>query len=163
MKQPGDIHIAETSALSGVYQICVAAQLFFRYAAIQVADSNIRYKFIELSALHGNTAQQLPAEPVNHAQSHQISNELTAVQYWYKQHSSAVQNQPPTQSMLNELVTLLPRQLAALKLLTHNVTDQSTKAALANLSAALQMANDQILPLLKVLPAGQQKIHKIDQ
>jgi hypothetical protein len=162
MPQTGSEHMPETKALTGVYMICVAAQRFFQQAAQQVTDGNLRYKFIELSALHGNAAQHLPVASTDIVPPQPVSSELEAVQFWYLHQRVALHSEPPPQSMLNELGGLLPRQLSALKQLTQRVENHNAKVTLAHLSAALQMANDQLLPLLKVLPVNEQKIQTIN-
>jgi hypothetical protein len=148
---------SEARMLNVVYTVCVAAQRFFQQAAWQVDDSNLRYKFIELSAIHNNAARQLP-EAADKVQLQDISSELAAVQFWYLHQQAALHNNPPHRRMLTELANLLQQQLLALKHLTQSVHSPTAKVTLAHLSAALQMANDQLLPMLKVLPAGEQKL-----
>jgi tryptophanyl-tRNA synthetase len=149
---------AEERILSGVYSVCVAAQRFFQQAAQQVADGNLRYKFLELSNLHGATAQQLPVAAKQEAIPQDYSSELAAVQFWYLHQQAALHNQPMAQSMLTELAGLLQQQLHVLKQLIRAVHSRTTKVTLAHLSAALQMASDQLQPLLKVLPVGRQNL-----
>ncbi|HEX5792327.1 MAG TPA: hypothetical protein VFY01_03565 [Rheinheimera sp.] len=146
----------ETRTLHDVHTVCVAAQLFFQQAARQVDDSNLRHKFLELAILHSNAANQLPAS--RHTPPAQImTSELAAVQFWYLHQRAALHKEAP-QQMLTELAGLLQQQLNVLKQLTKRVQSHAAKVTLAHLSAALQMANDQLLPLLKVLPADGQKI-----
>lgn len=153
-------HNTETKILHDVYKLSVSAQLFFQQAAHLVDDSNLRYKFIELSILHANAARQLPAAARNPLP--QIaSSELAAVQFWYLHQQTALHNAPPEQTMLAELAGLLQQQLHVLKQLTKEVQSNAARIALAHLSAALQMANDQLLPLLKVLPANGQKLQTL--
>jgi hypothetical protein len=147
----------ETRLLHSVYVVCVAAQRFFTQAAHQIDDSNLRYKFLELSVLHGNAAHQLPADNMTES-AQTINNELAAVQFWYLQQQAELHNQRPQQLMLTELGGLLQQQLTALKQLIKHLHSQTARVTLAHLSAALQMANDQLLPLLKVLPVSGQKI-----
>ena len=148
----------EERILAGVYSVCVAAQHFFQQAAKQAADSNLRYKFIELSKLHSAAAQQLPAAIKQQAIPQDYSSELAAVQFWYLHQQAALHNQPMAQSMLTELAGLLQQQLHALKQLIRAVHCRTTKVTLAHLSAALQIASDQLQPLLQVLPVGRQNI-----
>ncbi|KUM52020.1 hypothetical protein [Rheinheimera sp. EpRS3] len=148
----------EERILSGVYSVCVAAQRFFQQAAQQVADSNLRYNFIALSKLHSVAAQQLPIAAKQEAIPQDYSSELAAVQFWYLHQQTALHNQPMTQSMLTELAGLLQQQLHVLKQLIRAVHSRTTKVTLAHLSAALQIASDQLQPLLKVLPVDRQNI-----
>lgn len=147
----------ETKMLHGVYILCVAAQHFFQQTARHVDDSNLRYKFLDLAILHGNAARQLPAPPNIKAQDIAHS-ELAAVQFWYLHQQAALHNDAPQQTMLSELAGLLQQQLNVLKQLTKEMRGNAARITLAHLSAALQMAIDQLLPLLKVLPANGQKI-----
>jgi hypothetical protein len=146
---------SETRLLHGVYLVCIAAQRFFTQAAQHIDDSNLRYKFLELSHLHANAAHQLPG---NTASSQTLTNELAAVQFWYLQQQVALHSDQPPQRMLTELAGLLQQQLLALKQLIKQLHSQTGRIILAHLSAALQIANDQLLPLLKVLPVCRQKI-----
>ena len=149
----------ELRMLHGVHMLCVSAQQFFQQAAKQLDDSNLRYKFLELSILHANAARQLPATTSNPLP--QIANsELAAVQFWYLHQQASLHSKGPQPSMLTELAALLQQQLNALKHLTKNVDTSSARVTLAHLSAALQMANDQLLPLLKVLPTNGQKLQQ---
>jgi glyceraldehyde-3-phosphate dehydrogenase/erythrose-4-phosphate dehydrogenase len=148
----------EEKMLSGVYAVCVAAQRFFRQAAQQATDSNLRYKFRELANLHEATAQQLPATAKQQATPQDYSSELAAVQFWYLHQQAVLHSQPVAQSVLTELAGLLQQQLHALKQLIRAVHCRTTKVTLAHLSAALQIASDQLQPLLQVLPVGRQNI-----
>jgi hypothetical protein len=148
----------ETQILHGVYVVCNAAQQFYTQAAQQVADSNLRYKFIELSAIHDTAATHLPGKDVNNRQLQDYSSELAAIQFWYLHQRVALHNHSLQPSVLAELGGLLQQQLRELKQLTKAVTSQNAKVTLAHLSAALQMANDQLQPMLKVLPIGWQNI-----
>lgn len=146
---------SETRLLQGVYAVCIAAQRFFTQAARQIDDSNLRYKFLELSNLHASAAHQLPGSTTS---NQTLPNELVAVQFWYLQQQAALHSEQPPQNMLTELAGLLQQQLQALKQLIKRLHSYTAKVILAHLSAALQMANDQLLPLLKVLPVSGQKI-----
>lgn len=148
----------EERILAGVYSVCVAAQHFFQQAAKQAADSNLRYKFIELSKLHSAAAQQLPAAIKQQAIPQDYSSELAAVQFWYLHQQTALHNQPLLQPMQDELAGLLQQQLKVLKQLIKTVHSRAAKVTLAHLSAALQIASDQLQPLLKVLPIGRQNV-----
>ncbi|WP_215398753.1 hypothetical protein [Rheinheimera oceanensis] len=148
----------EERILSGVYAVCVAAQQFFHQAAQQVTDSNLRYKFRELSNMHEATAQQLPATAKQQGIPQDYSSELAAVQFWYLHQHAALHSQPVVQSVLTELAGLLLQQLHALKQLIRAVHNRRTKVTLAHLSAALQMASDQLQPLLQVLPVSRQNL-----
>lgn len=146
----------ETIILGDVYAVCSAAQRFFQQAAQQVGDSNLRYKFLQLSALHSAAAQNLPVADT--AQLRHGSDELAAIQFWYLHQHAVLHNQPLQQTTLAELTNLLQQQLGALKQLTKTVHSHTARVTLAHLSAALQIASDQLLPLLKVLPDSRQKI-----
>lgn len=152
--QPPD---AETRVLSGVHKLCIAAQGFYTLAARQVDDSNLRYKFLQLSALHSHAACQLPASNSSTAAA-EFNKELVSVHCWYHQQQAVLHDQPPPKYMLAELASLLQQQLNALKHLTKGLQSHAARVTLAHLSAALQMASDQLLPLLKVLPVSGQKI-----
>lgn len=142
----------ETTQLKVVQATCVAAQHFFKQAAQQVADGNLRYKFSELSTLHSNAAQYLPADSVPE-QPQNINRDLAAVQFWYLHQKAALHSPTPPPEMLCELDGLLQQQLSALKRLTNNLQSHNAKITLAHLSAGLQIACDQLQPMLKVLPA----------
>tara|TARA_Y100001963_G_scaffold159860_1_gene265787 strand:+ start:600 stop:1118 length:519 start_codon:yes stop_codon:yes gene_type:complete len=149
----------ELRMLHGVHMLCMSAQQFFQQAAYQVDDSNLRYKFLELSKLHANAARKLPvatSAPSPHIQD----SELAAVQFWYLHQQASLNKKRPQPLMLTELADLLQQQLYALKHLTKHVGSNSGRVPLAHLSAALQMAYDQLLPLLKVLPTGGQKLQQ---
>lgn len=148
---------SEITILHVVHAVCVAAQHFFQQAARQVDDSNLRHKFLELSILHRNAARQLPAS--ESTSSEMATSELAAVQFWYLHQRAALHSEPLQQRMLAEMAGLLQQQLSVLKAQTKSVQSRTGKITLAHLSAALQMANDQLLPLLKVLPANGQKLH----
>lgn len=149
----------ELRMLHGVHMLCVSAQQFFQQAAYQVDDSNLRYKFLELSKLHANAARKLPA--ATSTASPQIpDSELAAVQFWYLHQQAGLNNKRPQPLMLTELADLLQQQLHALKQLTKHVGNSSAQVTLAHLSAALQMAYDQLSPLLKVLPTNGQKLQQ---
>lgn len=152
--QPPD---AETRVLSGVHKLCIAAQGFYALAARQVDDSNLRYHFLQLSALHSHAACKLPSTK-NSAVAAEFNKELVSVHCWYQQQQAVLHDQPPPKYMLAELASLLQQQLNALKYLSKCLQSHSARASLANLSATLQMASDQLLPLLKVLPTSRQKI-----
>lgn len=161
MQYPGSAESeqrAEQRILSGVYSICVAAQQFYQQAAHQVADSNLRYKLIALAKLHSMAAQQLPAVVKHSALPQDYTSELAAVQFWYLHQHMALHKQPLLQPILFELTGLLQQQLNVLKQVIKTVRSRTAKVTLAHLSAALQMANDQLQPLLKVLPVDKQNI-----
>lgn len=149
---------AEKRILTGVYSVCVAAERFFQKAAKQVSDGNLRYKFIELSKLHSTAAEQLPVSAKQEAIPLDYSSELAAVQLWYLHQQTVLHNHPLLQPMQDELTGLLQQQLQVLKHLIKTVDSRTAKITLAHLFAALQMASDQLQPLLKVLPVCRQNI-----
>lgn len=132
--------------LNSAYAVCTAAQLFFQQAAQLISSSNLRYQFIQLSKLHQIAARQLPVSTLTQLD---YRNELAAVEFWYLHQCAALHNPVQQPLIIAQLAGLLQQQLLGLKQLTRQVTIASAKVTLAHLSAALQMAIDQISPLLK--------------
>ena len=145
----------QAQCLYSAHAVCMAAQQFYQQAAQQISNSNLRYKFLELSALHLTAAKQLPAT----AQAeHDYHHALAAVEIWYLHQCTALYNPAQQPFVLTQLGGLLQQQLQGLKQLIKQVTTVSAKIRLAHLSAALQMATDQLLPQLDVLSTDGKKI-----
>lgn len=157
---PGDVsraaHPDDIRILRAVASLCASAGRFFQLAASQVSTGNLRYQFATLARLHANASRHLP-EHSDTAALCQLSPQLSAVQYWYLQQYSKLHQQECSPALLAELATLLPQHLSALKQLTY-CSSNRLKASLAHFTAALQLACDQLLPLLQVLPANRQKV-----
>ena len=148
---PDDIRI-----LRAVASLCASAGRFFQLAASQISTGNLRYQFATLARLHANASRHFPAH-ADTAALLQLSPQLYAVQYWYLQQHSKLHQQECSQELLAELATQLPEQLSALKQLTR-CSSHRLKVSLAHFIAALQLAYDQLLPLLQILPASRQKV-----
>jgi len=157
MKDMDTKSIHGKAQLKTVQAICIAAQRFYQQAAKQVSDGNLRYKFAELSALHHNAAQRLPIEAA-HDPAPNLQTELIAVQLWYQHQHTTLTTETAQPLALFELYSLLQKQLSALKQLTLLMRSYSAKISLAHLTAALQIACDQLPARLKVLPVDGKNI-----
>lgn len=145
----------DTLLLSALASLCASAGRFFQLAARHASASNLRYQFTTLANIHLQANRQLPAADAA-AALQQISPQLAAIQFWYLQQQSRLRQHDLSLAQLTELRVLLQQQLVALKQLTQS-SSANLKGALAHLTAALQVACDQLLPLLQVLPACGQK------
>lgn len=149
-------HPDDIPLLRAVASLCASAGRFFQLAASQVSTGNLRHQFATLARLHVSASQQLP-DHTDAAALRQLCPQLSAVQYWYQQQHSKLLQHECSPAVLAELAILLPQQLAALKQLTR-CSSHRLQAGLAHFTAALQVACDQLLPLLQVLPMSRQKI-----
>jgi hypothetical protein len=149
-------HPDDIPLLSAVASLCTSAGRFFQLAASQVSPGNLRYQFANLARLHVSASKQLPGH-ADAAALRQLCPPLSAVQYWYLQQHNKLQHQECSPAVLAELAILLPQQLAALKQLTR-CSSHRLQAGLAHFTAALQLACDQLLPQLQVLPISRQKV-----
>ncbi|WP_335735711.1 hypothetical protein [Rheinheimera muenzenbergensis] len=150
--QSAKLSADEVSSLQAAYSVCSAAEQFFRYAATQVANSNLRYKFLQLTKLHLNAAQRLAQTCATADTISQQRSTLSTVKSWYQHQAATLAEQSTQHTMLAELAALLQQQIRSLRQLTAGLHNREIKIELAQLVAELQICSDQLQPLLKVLP-----------
>jgi len=150
--QSNQFSAAEARSLQAAYAVCIEAQQFFRRAAQQVANSNLRYKFLQLAKLHLDAAARLAKTCGDAETAPDYRSELAAVQFWYLHQAAALSEPAQQQAMLAELAGLLQQQIRGLRQLTGELHSRGVRVELAQLVAELQISSDQLQPLLKVLP-----------
>lgn len=150
--QSNKFSAAEARSLQAVYAVCIEAQQFFRRGAQQLANSNLRYKFLQLAKLHSDAAERFAKTYRDAETTPDYRSELAAVQFWYLHQAAAVSEQSKQQPMLAELAALLQQQIRGLRQLTGELHSRGLRVELAQLVAELQISSDQLQPLLKVLP-----------
>lgn len=154
--QSNQFSAAEARSLQAAYAVCIEAQQFFRRAAQQVANSNLRYKFLQLANLHLAAAQRLAKTCGEAETAPDYRSELAAVQFWYLHQAAALSEQALQQQMLAELAAVLQQQIRGLRQLAGELHSRLIRVELAQLVADLQISNDQLQPLLKELQAARQ-------
>ncbi|MGP9803000.1 hypothetical protein [Rheinheimera sp. NSM] len=150
------LSVAEARMLHAAYSVCIEAQQFFREAAAQINNSNLRYKFLQLAKMHCKAAQRLPAADCEALTVPEYNSELAAVQFWYLHQATALSEPSLQQPILTELAGLLQQQLRVLRQLATLLHNNEARVVLAQLAAELQISSDQLQPLLKVLPPNGQ-------
>ncbi|WP_151173040.1 DUF2383 domain-containing protein [Pseudoalteromonas ruthenica] len=119
------------------------AATFYKQAAEQVGDYNVRHVFINMAKIREQA--QLSVYDVDENPDHSsIENTwLGTAIAWYAQAKSHFSNRPE-QSMIIDLIEFEKKLLAKIKKAVSEARDPALKGALASITADIQMCIDQL-------------------
>lgn len=133
--------------LNDVNTLCRQGAEFYQQAAGSLNNSNLQRQFVQLATIHRSALRQLPTSSFAVPLPLLSNNTAKAIQRGYDKANTALET--TNEGWLAAVPDLLQQELTLLKKVVRQLQPKPHAFALAHATAALQIAHDQLEPLLQ--------------
>lgn len=133
--------------LNDINTLCQQGAQFYQQAAGSLNNSNLQRQFVQLATIHRSALRQLPPGSFSVPLPLLSNSSAQAIQRGYDQANTALKT--TSDGWLAAVPELLQQELSLLKRVVRQLQPKPHAFALAHATAALQIAHDQLEPLLQ--------------